>query len=491
MNRPRIVVVGAVAVDVKAKSFGALVRNADVPGRACINIGGVARNVAENLARLGAEVAIVSAVGDDEFGRLIRGDLSRAGVNLENLIVTRTGRTATWVGILDERGDLDVGVFGGEILESITPQAISERATWLAGADLIAVDATLPRATIDAIIALAKANHIPLHLNPASVARAQTIADCIGDFTIVTANALEAPVLTRQSIRGIDDAKRAARMLIERGVQRAIVTLGVEGIVYADAPETQHRPAHPTHVVDTTGAGDALAAMFLLCHLQGRALDETLERALRVAAMTVACEENASEEVGIHSPMETQMEPLELKEMERENPPDEIRDLAAFLYDLIENQITRGDTKAGLILAADTVFATAVSLLSKGTLVNLVTNSVPMANRLIAVLTILTFGALLCSTVFALQVARPILKGHSAGGTLFFFGRISQMSQQDFIDKFTNQSPAELRSSLLTEVHTTAQLASKKFLRIRYSLDFLIAAIFLWGMIQIVVALGN
>ena len=185
------------------------------------------------------------------------------------------------------------------------------------------------------------------------------------------------------------------------------------------------------------------------------------------------------------------MEPLELKDMERENPPDEIRDLAAFLYDLIENQITRGDTKAGLILAADTVFATAVSLLSRGAVVNLVTNSAPIANRVVAALTILTFGALLCSTLFALQVARPVLKGHSAGGTLFFFGKISQMSQQEFVDQFTRQSPAELRSSLLTEVHTTARLASKKFTRIRYSLDFLIAAIFLWGMIQIVVALAN
>jgi Family of unknown function (DUF5706) len=184
------------------------------------------------------------------------------------------------------------------------------------------------------------------------------------------------------------------------------------------------------------------------------------------------------------------MEPLELKDMERENPPDEIRDLAAFLYDLIENQITRGDTKAGLILAADTVFATAVSLLSKGTIANLVSNSAPLANRLIAALTILTFAALLCSTLFALQVARPILKAYSAGGTLFFFGRISQMSQQDFIAKFSAQSPTELRESLLTEVYTTARLAGIKFLRIRYSLDFLIAAIFLWGLIQIVVALG-
>ena len=65
MNRPRIVVLGAVAVDVKAKSFGALVDRADVLGRVHVKVGGVARNIAKDLARLGAEVMIVSAVGDD------------------------------------------------------------------------------------------------------------------------------------------------------------------------------------------------------------------------------------------------------------------------------------------------------------------------------------------------------------------------------------------------------------------------------------------
>ncbi len=297
MKRPRIVVLGAVAVDVKARSFGALIDKADVPGRVHLRIGGVARNVAIDLARLGAEVTIVSAVGDDEFGRLIRADLSRAGVNLDNLIVSRDYPTAAWVGILDEHGDLDVGIFGGEVLDAITPQLVDERAAALAVADLIAVDATLPRAAMDAIVALAKANHIPLYLNPASAACAQKVADIVGEYVIVSANALEAQVLTGASVRSIDDAKRAAQKLVSLGVQRALVTLGAEGIVYADAQVTRYAPALPTRVVDTTGAGDALAAAFLICHLHIRSLDETLARALRAAALTVACDESASEEI--------------------------------------------------------------------------------------------------------------------------------------------------------------------------------------------------
>jgi len=297
MRRPHVVVIGAAAVDVKAHSFGELVQKADVPGRVRVTLGGVARNVAKNLTLLGADVALMSVVGDDEFGRMLRDDLSRAGVNIDNLIVARDHRTATWVGVLDAPGDLNVGVFGGEVFDALAPEVVRARAATIANADLVAADATLPRATIDAVVAIAKANRVPLYLNPASVARAQTVADCVGDFVLVTANALEAQVLTGQAICSVDDATRAARTLIARGVQRAIVTLGADGIVYADARAARHDPAQPTRGVDTTGAGDALAAMFLLCHLQGCTLDETLERALRAAALTAACEESVSEQV--------------------------------------------------------------------------------------------------------------------------------------------------------------------------------------------------
>ena len=294
---PHIVVVGAVAVDIKAQSFGDLMRHGDVPGHTHVNVGGVARNMAKNLALLGAQVTIVSVVGDDEFGQLIRADLSCANVNIENLMTIPNQHSATWVGILDPQGDLDMGIFGGEIFAMLTPHIIGEHAALFSHADLVAVDATIPRATIDTITAIVRTNHVPVYLNPASIARAQTVADCVGNFAIVTANHLETEKLIGPTIGSIDDARHAAHTLIERGVQRAIVTLGTNGIVYADAHETRYAPAHPTTIVDTTGAGDALAAMFLLCHLQQCPLDETLECALHAAALTAACDESVNEAV--------------------------------------------------------------------------------------------------------------------------------------------------------------------------------------------------
>ncbi|MCL4394035.1 MAG: PfkB family carbohydrate kinase [Chloroflexi bacterium] len=291
MNSPRIVVIGAMAVDVKARSTGALVRGSDVPGHVRFQVGGIARNVARNLALLGADVAVMSAVGDDAFGRLIRADLIATGL-ADTLVVAGEQGTAAWVGIQDSHGELDVGIFDGRALSMLTPHDVIAQEKALAAADLIALDATLARPAIDAAVRIAHTHRVPLYLNPASAGRAATVRDCQGDFDLVTANAVEAQVLTGRPTHTGDGAAQAARSLVARGAGRVIVTRGPDGIVYADAEATRSAPAHPTRVVETTGAGDALAAMFVLCHLRKIGLEETLARALQAAALTAACEES-------------------------------------------------------------------------------------------------------------------------------------------------------------------------------------------------------
>lgn len=169
----------------------------------------------------------------------------------------------------------------------------------------------------------------------------------------------------------------------------------------------------------------------------------------------------------------------------------DVHQLAGFLYELFESQITRADTKAGLIIAATTVFAAGLILFSKGTLLNVMSATASFSSRLTGLFMVLTFISLALSMIYALLVARPILQDQGTGGTLFFFGKISRMSYPEFVKKFSHQSTEELREALLTEVHNTARLANQKFIRIRHSLDFLIAAVVLWSLVQLMVGLGN
>lgn len=162
---------------------------------------------------------------------------------------------------------------------------------------------------------------------------------------------------------------------------------------------------------------------------------------------------------------------------------------AAFLFNVVEAQITRADTKAGLVVAADSVFATALLLVSRGTLLALSDSGAPVAERISAIVFLVVFVLLLCSTLFSLFAARPALKVRDEESTLFFFGRISRLKRQQFVESFSVQESAELRHAILTEVHNTSRIAARKFRLIRYSIDFLIAAVSLWVIIQVLFGL--
>lgn len=172
------------------------------------------------------------------------------------------------------------------------------------------------------------------------------------------------------------------------------------------------------------------------------------------------------------------------KEIVQEVEESRLVDLAAFQFNLIEDQITRADTKAGLVVAADSVFATASLLTSSGMMVTIFNSQAHPIERIAGVLMILVLGSIFFSTLNALLAARPSLKiKDNDEGTLFFFGTISKTPHEEFIDRFSSQSLVNLRRAILTEVHNTAQIAQRKFRRVTYSLDLLIVAVILWAIV--------
>ena len=182
---------------------------------------------------------------------------------------------------------------------------------------------------------------------------------------------------------------------------------------------------------------------------------------------------------------------LEAEPVETEKAEQAEYDTAAYLFNIVEAQITRADTKAGLVIAADSVFATALLLASRGALLALFKPDAVFWERLNAVTVLVIFVLLMISTLSALIATRPALKVRTNNeGTLFFFGRIARMDHKKFVDTFTVQETHELRHAILTEVHNTSQIAARKFRLMRYSIDSLIAASALWVIIQVLYGLA-
>jgi sugar/nucleoside kinase (ribokinase family) len=282
-----VVVVGDVATDVVAVLDGEPAPGSDRPAAIRTRGGGAGANVAVHLARLGAEVRMVGCVGEDPAGLGLVAELAAAGVR-PALRTVPGASTGTIVSLVEPDGQRSMLADRGANLE-LAPEDLALTALrhlHLSGYTLLH---PRPRAAGLAALAAAVAAGATVSLDPASTAPLAVygvdrwLADTAA-ATLVLPNAEEAVLLT-----GCADPADAARALAAR--HRVVaVKLGADGALWASGDVLVHRPALPTTVVDTTGAGDAFAAGLLAAWLAdpGIAPERALDAGLARAALVVA-----------------------------------------------------------------------------------------------------------------------------------------------------------------------------------------------------------
>jgi ribokinase len=268
-----LVVYGDLMVDVVAQASGPLARGSDTPATVTTAGGGSGANVAAWAAWLGAPVALVCRVGDDERGRLAVDDLHAAGVEVHATIdVDRP--TGTCVVVVEPDGERtmlpDAGANDGP---AVVPDDVLRGHLHVVGYSLLRPGA---RPGAVAAVERARAAGMTVSVDPSSWALLAPGLRLPGDLLLP--NAREAAVLT-----GSADPEEAARAL----GGEVVVKLGAEGALWTDGSSVVRVPAEPAAVVDTTGAGDAFAAGLLAARLAGAEPREALEAACRAAARAV------------------------------------------------------------------------------------------------------------------------------------------------------------------------------------------------------------
>jgi sugar/nucleoside kinase (ribokinase family) len=284
---PRVLVVGDVATDVVVVLDGEPAPGSDRPASISTRGGGAAANVAAHLARLGVAVRLAGCVGDDPSGAGLAAELATAGVRLELRTVTGVS-TATVVSLVERDGQRSMLADRGANLELVPGDLTlppGDGHLYLSGYTLLH---PRPRAAGLQALREAAATGCTISVDPASSGPLAQYGvdrwlDDTAGATLLLPNEGEARLLT-----GCRDAEDAARALAARYPVVA-VKLGADGALWASGDVLVHRPAHPTEVVDTTGAGDAFAAGLLSVWLGDRDVDPTvaLDAGLGVAADVV------------------------------------------------------------------------------------------------------------------------------------------------------------------------------------------------------------
>ena len=263
---PVICVVGGINVDITGTAERALIRGDSNPGRVTLTLGGVGRNIAENLARLGARVSMVTALGDDAHTAWIRRSCASLGIGLDASEVIPGTVTNTYLCINEPEGDLAVAVSDMRSCDAITPAFLAPRLDLLNRADAVVADANLPE---ESIRWLAEHVRVPMAADPVSVRKSVRLLPALGRLLLLKPNRAEAEALT-----GIPDPEEAAASLVSAGVANAMVSLGAGGVWYASAAAAGLQPCLTADIVSTNGCGDSFFAAALLALLRGASAAE-------------------------------------------------------------------------------------------------------------------------------------------------------------------------------------------------------------------------
>jgi pseudouridine kinase len=276
-----VLVIGGANLDLLARSAAPLQLHTSNPGTSSGTPGGVGRNIAENLARLGTSTRLVLAVGDDSRGAELLERTQAAGV--ETFEVPWDGATGTYTAILDADGSLLAGIADMAATEHIGPRDVEPR--WIADADWLVLDGNLSLDTLRHALRCAEDSGVPVALDPVSAPKARLIAPLLTAARVhtVTPTLDELAALTGDS----DPAVGAAR-LHRAGVEVVWLREGEQGSTLFRRDAEPVRVALPRVApVDVTGAGDAMLAAYVHALARGADLTRAAFDGAAAAMLTV------------------------------------------------------------------------------------------------------------------------------------------------------------------------------------------------------------
>ncbi|MGF1637826.1 MAG: ribokinase [Cyclobacteriaceae bacterium] len=284
-TKNRIVVIGSSNVDMIMKmdhlpSVGETVTEAQF----FQVYGGKGANQAVAAARAGGIVSFINCVGEDAYTPQMVQNYKDDGIDTSFVFQEKDLPSGHALVMIGDAGNNYLSVAPGANYK-LTPDKIDKAMPAISDAAIIVLQYEIPEDTIKYILELANRDGIPVMFNFAPARKFDL--NYIPKVNILVLNEVEAGFLAQVQVQNQEDAEKAAILLINRGVEKVIITLGLKGAFMMTRNEKVYVPAFKVEALDTTAAGDTFCGSLAVALVEGKSLKESLTFASAAAAICV------------------------------------------------------------------------------------------------------------------------------------------------------------------------------------------------------------
>ena len=290
-NEKYVLVFGASIVDIIGFTKKKYWSKDSIPGTIKVSLGGVCRNIAENLGRVGVNTEFITTVGTDNNGRSIIDNAKKIGYKIDNSLILENMSTATYMAILNEHGEMESAIVDMDSLDAMDKAFIDCKREVFENAEYTIVGADNPEQL--EYILKEYSHKSKFILDPVSASKAEKINHLVKYFHTVKPNRLEAAALCGFKIETNEDLSKAGRYLIDKGVENVFISLDADGIYYLtkSGEEGMLACCDEVDVKNVTGAGDSFVAGLGYGYMNNLSIIETLKYAIAMSIITISHED--------------------------------------------------------------------------------------------------------------------------------------------------------------------------------------------------------
>lgn len=286
LNKENFVcIIGGTNIDIVGFSNNELKLHDSNPGNIKFSLGGVGRNIGENLARLDVDTKLISVIGSDVYGQKIVDEGRAIGLDFDHTLKLDGETTSVYMSVLNSDGDMQVAISSMEIYEKMTIEYIKTKKSVIESSKICVIDTNIPKDVIEYVVSNFK--DTKFFLDTVSTTKAMKVKDIIHKFHTIKPNKIEAEILSGIKIDSMEDVEKASEYFLKGGVKNVFISLGEEGVYYNNGIEKGVFTPKKVKMINANGAGDAFVAGLVYSELNGLELQDTLKFAAACSALTV------------------------------------------------------------------------------------------------------------------------------------------------------------------------------------------------------------